>query len=130
MRSSQRPSSNSPTAEDLQQMYDHYAAMPVGDPECPACGGSGLFQDEDWSGRCGCMPPLMVIDRETGFPRAGSLLREGRMDGRPISREEAEYRHQEGVKLADEMLTKMKGTWPNMTPPAGSAPQTTDVSSN
>ena len=76
------------------------------------------------------MPPLMVIDRETGFPRAGSLLLEGRMDGRPISREEAEHRHQEGVKLADEIVAKMKRRWPNMTPPAGPTTQDTDVSSN
>jgi hypothetical protein len=130
MRSSQRPSSNSPTAEDLQRMYDHYAAMPVGDPECPACGGSGFFQDEDSSGRCGCMPPLMVVDRETGFPRAGSLLLEGRMDGRPISQEEAEYRHQLGVRMADDTLAEMNRRWPESARPAGSPPQDTDVSSN
>lgn len=128
MTSSVRTSSNGPTEEDLQRMYGHYSKMPVGDLNCAECGGSGCVQDGYSSGRCGCMPPFMVIDRDTGASRYGSLLLDGRMDGRPISRREAEHRHQEGVRLADETLAKMKRRWLNKTQPAASPSEGADVS--
>jgi len=126
---------NSPPAGEVHVSDDYFLARPIADPACPDCGGGGFVHHRDWSHRCDCMPPFMVCDRKTGFRRFGHLLLDGRKDGRPISQEEAEYRHQKGFEIAQEVkkaagksVAEMERGQANITPPAGPAPKNTDGS--
>lgn len=74
--------------------------IPLGDPNCPECGGTGFVAIDTCVGRCECMPPFLVQEEGSGRLRHGSLLIDGRMDGAPISPEQAEYRHQEAARIA------------------------------
>lgn len=108
MKSVGHESSDGPTSEELHQAYVHFAAIPIGDQNCEMCGGSGFANYGDSAGRCGCMPPFVVQDRVTGAMRYGNLLIDGRMDGQPVDREEAEHRHQVGADMAAEQYEEMK----------------------
>jgi hypothetical protein len=95
-----------PSPEELRRVYEHFAAMPVGDRNCKECGGTGFANYGDTVGRCGCMPPFMVQDPVTGAVRYGSLLIDGRLDGATVNQREAEDRHQEGIRIAEEVRDK------------------------
>lgn len=93
---------------ELRRVYHYFSSMPIAERNCPDCDGHGFVRNDLGVVRCGCMPPFIVTDAATGTIRHGNLILDGRVDGRHISREEAELRHREGVRIADEAFATVR----------------------